>query len=96
MAQQHSPPERRLYVYYRVPEAALADTLTAVRAVQARLVAEHPGLRAELLRRPETRGGELTLMEAYAGGLTEGRLAAIAAATGALPQPRHPELFDTL
>jgi len=87
---------RRLYVYYRVPEAALAATVAAVRAVQARLVQQHPGLQAELLRRPELRDGEVTLMEIYAGGLTAEVQDAIDQATNALPQPRHTEVFEPL
>lgn len=96
MASPAAAPQRRLYIYYRVPESALAATLDAVRAVQADLLAAHAGLATELLRRPEAGNGEVTLMEAYGGGLDEARLAAIAAATSALPQPRHHELFDIL
>jgi Domain of unknown function (DUF4936) len=87
---------RRLYVYYRVAEAQLPATVLAVRQVQAALVAAHPGLQAELLRRPELRDGEVTLMETYAGPLTDTLHAAITQATSALPQPRHSEQFDTL
>ena len=87
---------RRFYVYYRVPEADLAATVTAVRAVQAALLQQHPGLQAELLRRPELRDGEVTLMETYVGGLTATVLAAIDSATRALPQPRHAEHFEPL
>jgi hypothetical protein len=87
---------RRLYVYYRVPEAALPATVAAARQVQADLVAAHPGLQAELLRRPELRDGEVTLMETYAGPLGPALEAAITEATSALPQPRHSERFDTL
>ena len=87
---------RRLYVYYRVPEPALAATVAAVRTMQADLTADHPGLNAELLRRPELRDGEVTLMETYAGvaGLSPALEAAIAQAASALPQPRHTERFD--
>lgn len=89
---------RRLYVYYRVAEPALAATVAAVRAMQAALVEAHPGLRAELLRRPELRDGEVTLMETYAGttGMSPALEAAItqAANTLPLPQPRHTERFD--
>lgn len=88
--------DRRLYVYYRVPEAALVATVKAVRAMQATLTAAHPGLQAELLRRPELRDGEVTLMEAYSGHLTPTLAAAIERAAGALPQPRHTESFDPL
>ena len=87
---------RRLYVYYRVPQAQLAATVVAVRQVQSALAGAHPGLQAELLRRPELRDGEVTLMETYAGPLTDAVLAAITQATSALPQPRHSEHFDTL
>lgn len=86
----------RLYVYYKLPEAALPATLAAVRRVQAGLRAAHPGLTAELLRRPEAPGGMVTLMEAYAGALAPAVEAAIAEATSALPQPRHSERFDLL
>ena len=87
---------RRLYVYYRVPEPALAATVAAVRTVQADLIAAHPGLHAELLRRPELRDGEVTLMETYAGvtGISPALEAAIAQAASTLPQPRHTERFD--
>jgi hypothetical protein len=88
--------QRRLYVYYRVAEARLAETVTAVRAMQAALGGLHPGLAAELLRRPNLRDGEVTLMEAYAGPVTGGFVAALDAAAGALPQPRHAESFETL
>jgi len=88
--------QRRLYVYYRVSEAALAATVAAVRQVQATLVAAHPGLHAELLRRPELRGGDVTLMETYGGGVTPALQAAIDRAASALPQPRHSELFEQL
>ena len=87
---------RRLYVYYRVPLAQLAATVAAVRQVQTSLVAAHPGLQAELLRRPELRDGDVTLMETYAGPLDEPVFAAITQATSTLPQPRHSEHFDTL
>ena len=50
----------------------------------------------ELLRRPELRGGEVTLMEIYAGDLTAAARDAIDQATNALPQPRHTEVFEPL
>ncbi len=87
---------RRLYVYYRVAVPALAATVRAVGVMQAGLTAAHPGLRAELLRRPEQDNGEVTLMEVYAGGVTAALLAAIDCAAAALPQPRHNELFEAL
>jgi hypothetical protein len=86
----------RLYVYYKVPEAALAATVDAVHRLQAGLRAAHPGLQAALLRRPELQVGQVTLMETYAGALTPAVEAAIAEATSALPQPRHSEHFIPL
>jgi hypothetical protein len=87
---------RRLYVYYAVAEAELARTVQAVRAVQADLMASHPGLRADVLRRPELRGGQVTLMESYASGVTPALQAALDLAARDLPQPRHSEVFDPL
>ena len=93
-----------LYVYYKV-EAALHDHWAPlIRAFQARLVAQWsatvPGLRAELLQRPEASNGSETWMEAYAGDgeLSTALVEAIAqAATSAgLPQPRHVERFIAL
>ncbi len=92
--------ERRLFVYYRVAEPALAATVAAVRTMQAALSEAHPGLRAELLRRPELRDGEVTLMETYASGagVSPALESAIAQAANSLPlplpQPRHTERFD--
>ena len=96
MATKAGPAARRLYVYYRVAGQSLAATACAVREMQASLTAAHPGLQAELLRRPEGDKGEVTLMEVYAGGMTAALLAAIDQAAAALPQPRHNELFETL
>jgi hypothetical protein len=86
----------RLYVYYKVAEPALTAAVAAVRQVQAALLARHPGLQADLLRRPEVHNGQVTLMETYAGVLTPAVEAAIAAAGTALPQPRHTERFIPL
>ena len=89
--------DRRLFVYYRVPEPALTSTVAAVRMMQAALAAAHPGLRTDLLRRPELRDGEVTLMETYtaAAGISPALEAAITRAASALPQPRHTESFQT-
>ena len=87
---------RRLYVYYRVDEAALPATVAAVHALQSGLRAAHPGLRAGLQRRPETQLGQVTLMEAYAGAVTPVLLQALDVAAAGLPQPRHNEVFDEL
>ena len=86
----------RLYVYYRVGSPALGVTVQAVRLVQAALLAAHPGLQAELLRRPALDPAEVTVMEVYAGSVTPALLAAIEQAAAALPQPRHNELFEVL
>ncbi len=92
---------RRLYVYYRVPAAALAGCVQAVLALQAGQVQAKPGLCAELLRRPDLRAGEVTLMEAYHGparALTDELPEALAqaAARAGLPSARHAEWFDEL
>ena len=87
---------RRLYVYYRVPEPQLAAVRVAVTALQAGLMQRLPGLQAGLLRRPELRDGEVTLMETYHGVDADSLQAALAEAVGALPQPRHSEWFDVL
>ena len=87
---------RRLYVYYRVDEAALAATVAAVHALQLGLRATHPGLRVGLLRRPEALLGQITLMETYADAVTPALLQALDAAASGLPQPRHNEVFDVL
>jgi len=89
-----------LYVYYKVPLAERALLLPQARACQARLLAQWPGLTAELLRRPEASNGIETWMEAYrhSGGLTPDLIAAIAqaAADAGLPATRHPETFVPL
>jgi hypothetical protein len=86
----------RLYVYYRVPQARLAATVAQVHAMQSVLQARFAGLRTGLLRRPELRDGEVTLMETYAGAADEAFAAALDAAAAALPQPRHTERFVPL
>jgi hypothetical protein len=87
---------RRLYVYYRVDEAALAATVAAVHALQMALCATHPGLSVGLQRRPETALGQVTLMETYAGAVTLDLRQALDKAAAGLPQPRHNEVFDAL
>jgi hypothetical protein len=88
--------DRRLYVYYRVPEATLLATVATVRAMQATLVAAHPGLQTDLLRRPGLTDGAVTLMETYAGGDAASWSAALQRAAAALPGPRHDEWFEPL
>ena len=95
---------RLLYVYYRVSEARLDATVHTVRAMQAALVQAHAGLQASLLRRPEASGGDVTLMETYAGiapavlaeALHRALAQTMAQAGDSLPQPRHDEWFETL
>lgn len=94
---------QRLYIYYRIAEADLAAVLGAVHDLQQTLQAVHPGLRAELLRRPGLRDGQITLLEIYAHAramhqplaLCIERRAAAALAPW-LQGPRHVERFEWL
>ena len=90
----------RLYVYYRIDPTDLAVVQAAVLGLQLTLCRAHPGLQAELLRRPDLRDGQMTLMETYA--LAQGVNAILAqtiesAAAESLSQwlkgPRHSERF---
>jgi hypothetical protein len=89
--------DRRIYVYYRIAQADLDAVREKVLALQARLCADHAGLRAELLRRPEAAEGQLTLMEIYVceQGIDAALQAAIEAAASyaGLAGPRHVEAF---
>jgi Domain of unknown function (DUF4936) len=89
-------PASRLYVYYRVAETGLEATSVEVHAMQAALTLAHPGLRAGLLRRPESRDGMVTLMETYEGADPAIWSAALLRASAGLPQPRHEEWFEPL
>jgi hypothetical protein len=97
---------RELFVYYRVPRACVASAQAAVRAAQAALRVEHPGLVARLLRRDDDAAADPALpetwMETYAWpaspqGIDEKLQAAIEA--GAAPLlalidgMRHVEAF---
>lgn len=53
------------FIYYRIRPEALEAVGDAVRAAQARWCAEHPGLQASLMRRPEPGDNGLTVMEIY-------------------------------
>lgn len=91
-----APAGLRVYVYYKVPADALGAVLAAARGLQARLAAQCPGLQCSLLRRPELRDGQVTVMETYAGVLPsdfEARLAAAASDCPALPAARAVERF---
>lgn len=98
-------PTARLYVYYRLPAACLADALAPLHAATAALCRARPGLRCELLRRPGAPQGEVTLMECWQhpAGIDAVTASAIAAALeGALAHAlgtapaRHVEWFEPL
>ena len=85
---------RRHYVYYRVPQARLAEALVAVRSLHAAL-----GAAVELLRRPGLSNGLVTLMEVYQ--LEDDAVQALEAGAAAalapwLDGPRHIEVFEAL
>lgn len=89
-----------LFIYYRAEPARAEALADAVRAMQAALCREHPGLVARLLCRPELRDGLHTWMETYAlprGGSEVLLAAAIErAAAGLVPLlagPRRAEHF---
>ncbi len=90
----------RHYVYYRVDAGDADAAVAAAQAVQARLRAEHPGLQAELLKRPGLRDGQVTLMETYAFAPQQDAAAvesqAAAATAGWRRGPRHVEVFERL
>jgi Domain of unknown function (DUF4936) len=94
-----APHGLQVYVYYKVPSDDLAAAVQAAQALQAQWRAALPGLQCSLLRRPERRDGQVTLMETYAGPLPpdfEPRLASAAAAFAALPAARVVERFVPL
>jgi hypothetical protein len=87
----------RLYVYYRVRPGAEAETVKAIRALQARWSAD---LKCELLRRDDGGSEGVTLMEVYQaeGGVSAAWQARIeaeatAATSKALIGERHVERF---
>ena len=93
----------RLYVYYRVDQADFAAVQAAALDLQSSLRRAHPGLQAELLRRPDLRDGQATLMETYAqaDGVDAALAQAIEAAAAKslarwLKGPRHCERFEPL
>jgi Domain of unknown function (DUF4936) len=89
-----------LYVYYKVPVQEHALWANPVRAFQAALVAQWPGLKAELLQRPEAADGKETWMEIYQHliDLTPEMMDSIQqhANAAGLPMPRHTEQFIPL
>ena len=93
----------RLYVYYRVDQADFVAVRAAALNLQASLRHAHPGLQAELMRRPDLRDGQITLMETYAqaDGVDAALAQAIEAAAAKslarwLKGPRHCERFEPL
>ena len=93
---------RELYLYYRVAAPDAARAAEVVRGWQRALAAQHPALRARLLRRAEDEGaaGDATWMETYAAepaGLDDALLALLAAGPPALAPllagTRHAEAF---
>ena len=93
----------RLYVYYRVDQADFVAVRAAALNLQSTLRRVHPGLQTELLRRPDLRDGQATLMKTYAQA--DGVDAALAQAIEAaaveslarwLKGPRHCERFEPL
>lgn len=98
------PVDRRLYIYYRVPELRLPELLPLLQRAQFDCLARIAGLRADVLRRPEAADGWVTVMETYASehGIDEAAQQLIEARVGqvfaalALDVPRHVEVFDRL
>lgn len=88
---------RRLFVYYRVDLPRLNVTVDAIRRLHVLLRNEYPGLQVDLMRRPELREGQVTLMESYAeqtsGAMPDGFAAELERLTAGLPRPRHSEWF---
>lgn len=100
-----SAARRELIVYYRVPEAAWEQAGAAATEFQRLLLQAHPELKARVLRRSQSRGGQVTLMEFYAldpGTFPEGidaawqtRIEAAAVVMRRWQQgERHVEWFD--
>ena len=89
-----------LYIYYRVPDAQVAQLAPRVRAMQAGLNAAH-GVAGQLKRRPGSTDGLQTWMEIYPAA-NDGFHAALAAAVqqAALSEhidgQRHTEVFTDL
>ena len=93
-------PQPVLYVYYKLEVAWHDAWARRVRQFQMQLVAQWPGLVAELLQRPEAADGKETWMETYRHprGLMPELLVSIAQAAldAGLPAPRHTESFIPL
>ena len=89
-----------LFVYYKLEVSWHDAWARRVRLFQMQLVAQWPGLVAELLQRPEAADGKETWMETYRHprGLMPELLVSIAQAAldAGLPAPRHTESFIPL
>lgn len=95
---------RELFIYYRIRADDARAALEVAQALQARLRAQHPGLTARLLRRPEDQDRQQTWMEIYSlhregesAGVTHALQEQIDAAARALAPfivgTRHTEVF---
>jgi hypothetical protein len=89
-----------LYVYYKVPTEQHGNLAPRVRAFQAQMLSQWPGLSCELLQRPQASNGVETWMETYHHQLAltnemTDSIEAMAVASG-LPLPRHCETFVPL
>jgi uncharacterized protein DUF4936 len=93
---------RELFVWYRVADDRAEEARIELEAMQRRLEATHPALRARLLVRADN-GGLQTWMETYASGeddagIDEAMQKRIEAAAAPLVRwldgPRHAETFD--
>lgn len=88
------------FVYYRLDPSAAARVEPSLRAMLAEIAAER-GVRARLMRRADTTGGPVTLLEVYDGirqpESFEASLAAAVARAGlpaAVVEQRRTERFE--
>lgn len=91
---------RELYFYWRVAPTQLARATAVLRAWQATLAQQHPGLQARLLCRSDDGATLATVMETYvsSGGIPAALQEAIVehgaqVATPWCEGPRHLEVF---
>lgn len=94
---------RELFIYYRIALDDAPALQAQVLAFQQRLMADHPGLTARLLRRPEPADGWQTWMETYtmparSDGVTEALQHEIERVAAQADErlrvtPRHVEVF---
>lgn len=89
-----------LYVYYKVREQDAAALAPRVRALQAQVAQRH-GVRPQLKRRPEAKGGVQTWMEVYPDVAADfppllDTAANSADIAGLIDGPRRAEIFTDL